>query len=176
VVLTSILKRDFFNDLAESWDEEEREQTLLDTPFQLIPVQRGMTVLDVGSGTGALIPLILPRIGPQGVLYELDFAEKMIARAKEKFPPELYPQIHFVVEDLLNFLPLFPFDLVLCYSTFPHFEEKQLALKKMASMLEEGGLLVIFHTSGRKEINAFHRRAHPVVARDLLPEAETIGR
>jgi hypothetical protein len=46
----------------------------------------------------------------------------------------------------------------------------------MASMLEEGGLLVIFHTSGRKEINAFHRRAHPVVARDLLPEAETIGR
>jgi ubiquinone/menaquinone biosynthesis C-methylase UbiE len=62
-------KKGFFNQMAGSWDQRfytgEMEKYLrrLVSLFQLRP---GSWILDVGAGTGGIIPYLLRAIGPQG--------------------------------------------------------------------------------------------------------------
>ncbi len=87
------MRKQFFNDSAEAWldtwyrnpetGEQNRHQKDFDRLFGLVPLKAGDRVLDAGCGSGVLVPMILERIKEGGILYELDFAEK-IDRGKQK--------------------------------------------------------------------------------------------
>ena len=48
------------------------------------------------------------------------------------------------------------FDAIVCYSTFPHFHDKPLALRNMHDLLRKGGKVFICHTASRDHINNIH--------------------
>jgi len=60
---------------------------------------------------------------------------------------------------------------VVCYSSFPHFQDKPKALSEIRRVLKEGGRLVICHTSSRAVINEIHRNI-PAVEHDIIPESD----
>ena len=70
-----------------------------------------------------------------------------------------------------NDQPLITFDAVVCYSSFPHFQDKPKALNVINRALERGGELFICHTSSRNTINGIHRQI-PEVEKDLIPEED----
>lgn len=47
---------------------------------------RGAVALDVGCGTGANPPLLVPRAGSSGVIAGIDYSEGMLTKAHEKVP------------------------------------------------------------------------------------------
>jgi len=49
-----------------------------------IGIQNGNTVLDVGCGTGVLVPHLKAAIGEPGKITTIDFAANMIAQAAKK--------------------------------------------------------------------------------------------
>jgi ubiquinone/menaquinone biosynthesis C-methylase UbiE len=51
---------------------------------ELLRLQPGATVLDVPTGTGADLPLLIERIGPSGQIYAIDYSKGMLARARAK--------------------------------------------------------------------------------------------
>lgn len=164
--------RRFFNDLAPEWDDKvyhspEKIRFILD----ITGVAPGFKILDVGCGTGVLIPFLIEKIGSSGVIIGLDIAEKMLERAREKFPKSLFPTVKFVHADIMNFESLDKFDLIIFYSVFPHIQEKQKCIEKAASMLTPGGKLAICHSESREKINAIHREAGSPVCHHLLPPA-----
>ncbi|QUL98142.1 MAG: hypothetical protein IMF26_08830 [Candidatus Fermentithermobacillus carboniphilus] len=76
--------RAFFDALASSWDENVdplRVQDILVTAG----IRSGHAVLDVGSGTGVLLPFLVEAVGPEGRVFALDistathFADKQAA-------------------------------------------------------------------------------------------------
>jgi len=161
--------RTYFNHRAVIWDEtsSETDVTKLERMAERLNIEPGSTVLDVGSGTGVFIPFLLSRIGSQGRLVALDFAEEMLNRARAK---GFNGYIEYLHADVTS-IPLRDeiFDVVVCYSSFPHFQDKPRALAEINQVTKSGGRLLICHTSSRAIINQFHRQI-PAVGNDTIPD------
>jgi len=164
-------KKEFFNSMAAGWDEKFYSPELirrLDEMVVSFGLSRGDCILDVGSGTGGLIPSILKVVGPSGEIQAIDFAEEMVKRATEKFESHKNIHIKCASVETLPFNDLF-FDDVLCFGCFPHFDHKEKALNEMHRVLKQDGKLFIAHALSSKELKAHHQGAAPV-ANDILPE------
>jgi len=160
--------RTYFNQRAVVWDEtsSETDMTRLELMVKRLNIKPGSTVLDVGSGTGVLIPFLLSRVGREGRLVALDFAEEMLDRARAKG----FNGVAYLHADVTS-IPVGDevFDVVVCYSSFPHFQDKLTALAEINRVTKGGGRLLICHTSSRAMINHFHRQI-PAVAKDTIPD------
>ena len=166
---------DFFNTCAENWDSiRNTNPQTLEKLMELADIPAGANVLDVGSGTGVLIPYLHAKVGAQGKITAVDFSEKMLAKAQEKFAN--LNNIEFCVGDILEMeLPAENYDVVICLNFFPHMHtRKEDFLRKMKSSLNIGGSLIIMHGISRATVNNIHRESE-IVAEHRLPEAKVVG-
>ena len=161
--------QEYFDQLAPTWDEELTPERLkcLGNIVKELGIKPGNYVLDIGSGTGVLLPFLIAELGDEGKIVALDFSAEMLCQAKAKnFPPI----VGFAQADILA-IPLADnsVDLAMCNSAFPHFDDKVKALKEIARVLRNNGRLVICHTMSRNMINQLHQSIGGVVANHLLP-------
>ena len=163
--------RAYFNQQAATWDETvaERDTAKLERMVERLDLKPGFMVLDVGTGTGVFLPFLLDRIGRNGHVVALDVAEAMLSRAKAK---GFHGNIDYLCADVMD-IPLDDgiFDAVVCYSSFPHFQDKSRAFAEIYRVIRSGGRLSICHTSSRAEINEIHRQI-PAVHHDIIPEVD----
>ncbi len=163
-------KKSFFNALAAGWDDrfytpemQERLKGLV-SDFGLKSASR---VLDIGTGTGGLIPYILNAIGPSGSVEAVDFAEEMVEIGRKKFKDQARVSFHLSAIESMPFEDE-GFDYVICFGTFPHLDDKERALAEISRVLKQGGTLIVAHALSSAEIRAHHQGADPV-SRDFLP-------
>ncbi len=163
--------RAYFNAKADTWDETiaEKDTAILRQMAERLSLQPGSTVLDVGTGTGVFLPFILESVGSHGRLIALDVADRMLLRAKAK---GFAGNVDYLCADIMD-IPLSAgvFDAVVCYSSFPHFQDKPKAFTEMHRVIKSGGSLSICHTSSRTQINEIHRQI-AVVRNDTIPGAD----
>ena len=71
----------FFDTIAPSWDGMERLSTpgKVNEILDIIGVEKGMDVLDLGTGTGVLLPFLSERIGSEGHILAVDISEGMLS-------------------------------------------------------------------------------------------------
>ncbi len=163
--------RAFFNEKASVWDSlqkvsPQRIRNLLEP----LPVAKGGSILDVGSGTGVLIPFLRELFSPS-LIVELDIAEEMLKIAKEKFDDD---GIIYVWGDAESFVFDKTFDAIICYSSFPHFSDKERVVVHLSNFLKKGGVFAILHSSGREAIHRIHA-SNEVTREDLLPPASEVA-
>jgi len=125
-------------------------------------------ILDVGTGTGIMIPFYEEKLSTGSVL-AIDFAEKMIQRCREKYPSSDHPKVSFEVANVYDLSYNKEFDIVMCYSCFPHFTEHQKAIDIFSKALRKGGIIAIAHSSSRDHINHIHSHSSHHIQRDVLP-------
>jgi ubiquinone/menaquinone biosynthesis C-methylase UbiE len=166
--------REYFNQLAGKWDKMTPEETRARLPQMIdyLAIKPGDTILDVGGGTGILLPLLYNAAGDRGKIVSLDIAEEMLRQARNNGHQG---NIDFIHADVAA-IPLSgeAFDLVICYSCFPHFPDKLKALAEMARVLRNRGRLVICHTASRQAINELHKSVGNVVENDTIPDEATM--
>ncbi len=169
------MSKEFFNSRAATWDEKaaEKDTARLEAMAARLDIKAGATVLDVGTGTGVFTPFLLKKIGPEGKLVCLDFAEEMLKILMSK---GFKGNISYICADIINSrLADKYFNAVVCYSVFPHFDDKVKAFKEIYRLLKEDGKLFICHTSSRQAINKIHKSI-PEVCSHLFPENEDTHR
>jgi ubiquinone/menaquinone biosynthesis C-methylase UbiE len=174
------MRKQFFNDSAEAWldtwyknpdtGQQDLHQKDFDRLFSLTALKPGDRVLDAGCGSGVLVPMVLERITQTGILYELDYAEKMIEANKKLHKEE---NIRFIVADAGE-APLEDesCDVILCFSCFPHFHDKESAMLKLSRILRRGGIFVIGHFDSSEGINRHHESCPAVMHDQVLHESE----
>jgi ubiquinone/menaquinone biosynthesis C-methylase UbiE len=163
-------RREFFNAAADTWDERFQNQELTNFLSQLVPtfqLKQGQKVLDVGTGTGLLVPFLVEAVGSTGQVTAIDFAEKMVKVCKAKYAN--LPNVTVLVQQVEK-LDLYSgtFDAVTCFGLFPHLENKKEALNQINRVLKPGGKLIIAHALSSMELDAHHRNSS-AVAHDVLP-------
>ena len=162
--------QEYFDRLAPTWDSEHCPEKLekLGSIVAELNIRPGYHVLDIGSGTGVLVPFLVAEMRGQGEIVAMDFSTEMLSRAQAKnFPPV----VRFAQADVVA-IPLEhnSVDVAICNSAFPHFDDKIRALREIARVLRQGGRLVICHTMSRQALNQLHRSIGDIVANDLLPD------
>jgi ubiquinone/menaquinone biosynthesis C-methylase UbiE len=159
--------KEWFDHLAHHWDENLTPEVVerLRQILARINLGPGETVLDLGSGTGVLIPMLRRRVGRDGEVVAVDLSLEMLRRASAQDGMARY-----CVGDGQR-MPLrdATFQWVVCNSTFPHFPDKAGALREMRRVLNVGGRLLICHPNSRATVNSIHRHIGGPVAADRIP-------
>jgi len=162
--------QEYFDQLAPNWDKELTPERLkcLGKIVSELGIKPGDHLLDIGSGTGVLVPFLIAEMGTEGKIVALDFSMEMLVQSQARdFPPI----VGFAQANVLAIpLPDDSVDLAICNSAFPHFGDKGKALKEIARALRTNGRLVICHTMSREAVNRLHQSIGGAVASDLLPD------
>ena len=165
-------KKEYFNEHANSWDERfftPKLSSFLEKFVLQFGLTSGQNILDVGTGTGVLIPYLIRAVGSEGSVTVVDYSEKMVQVCKTKYSQlkNVNVEVKNIEEDAFS---TESFDAVVCFGIFPHLENKQQALRNMNCALKLGGKLVIAHALSSEEIKTHHKDASSAVLHDVLPE------
>jgi ubiquinone/menaquinone biosynthesis C-methylase UbiE len=165
-------RKTYFNKAADSWDKRFQTPTLSSFLEKLVPqfrLEQGQNILDVGTGTGVLIPYLIRAVDPDGSVTAVDYSENMINICRTK-----HSHLKNVTVELKNIeeadFPTESFDAVICFGVFPHLENKEKALRNINRILKSSGKLVIAHALSSKELETHHNNASSTVMHDVLPE------
>lgn len=167
-------QRDFFNEKAETWDEiTVHDPDKLQYITELLGIHSDDRILDVGTGTGVMIPYY-ERYLVDGSVVAVDYSERMIDVARSKYPEKEHPLISYLVSDIYDLEYDEDFDLVVCYSCFPHFVDQPLAIRILSRALRRGGRLAVAHSDSAEKINGVHMNGGEEIENDFLPPMEQL--
>jgi len=173
-------RRTFFNERAESWLDTwykdsatgtyTRHHEKFERLFASVPIAEGDHVLDAGCGSGILVPYLLERVTGRGVVYELDYAERMI-RVNQRLHQDR--RVRYIVADVAD-MPLEKetCDVVMCFACFPHIHDKKTAVQAMSAVLKKNGYLAVAHLESSQAINRHHSKSGTPVMHDKLPKRQ----
>lgn len=165
-------RREYFDQAAGTWDRRFTTLELKAFLEKFVPtfgIKPGQKVLDVGTGTGVLIPFLIEAVGPSGFVTAIDNSEKMLDICRKKYSHLRNVTIRLQDVEELD-LPSGFFDCVVCFGLFPHLENRERALCQISRVLRRGGRLVIAHALSSDEIRAHHNKASSAVSQDILPK------
>lgn len=162
-------EREFFNSIAEEWDKiTEVNEDKIKFLLSKIEIRNNDNILDVGTGTGVLIPFI-KKLSIDGAVNALDVSDGMLSKAKDKYGH--LNNVRFTLIDVEEDTVKGKYDKIILYSMFPHLKRREKTIKKLVcENLLEGGELLIAHSNSREFLNNMHSRKDERVKKDRLIE------
>ncbi|MCF3652263.1 class I SAM-dependent methyltransferase [Synoicihabitans lomoniglobus] len=109
-----------------------------------LDLRPGMDVVDVGTGTGAFLPLLSARVGPEGRVYAVDIVEKFLDHVNDQIQRHAWTNIETVLcTDRSVELPAASVDLAFICNVYHHFEYPMDSLASLHRALRPGGRIVL---------------------------------
>ena len=143
------IQRDFFRDIVELFEPPfpagvpERLEKIV----SFGGIARGDVVLDLGTGTGILVPLIR-RYGPEKI-YACDISQDMLARLQNH-----YTYAETLLADARDIrLPDDSIDVIFMNACYPNIVDKRSTFANISRMVKSGGRMVISHPMGKSFID-----------------------
>jgi ubiquinone/menaquinone biosynthesis C-methylase UbiE len=135
-------------DAAADWLETQAGMPLLrevaQRTFELIGLGGGESVLDVGCGTGVLLPRLADAVGPTGRVTGLDRSSGFLARAHRRLVEAgIEDRVTLVRGDALALpFPNGSFDVVHVERVLMHLDDPDAAIRELARVARPGGRVV----------------------------------
>lgn len=131
--------------VAQTLGDPERVQA--QKPAQLVAsigLQPGMTMADVGTGVGYLLPYLSKRVGPAGRVIAEDIFDDFLSAAKQTAENQNLKNVSFVKGSETDpNLPEGQLDMELVLDTYHHFDYPEKMLAALRKALKPDGKLVI---------------------------------
>jgi ubiquinone/menaquinone biosynthesis C-methylase UbiE len=123
--------------------EREREETP-DRALELIGITPGMTIADIGAGTGYMTVRVARLVGPNGRVYANDLQPAMLREIEAKTRQQQLGNVEIVqgTEDDAR-LPLNGVDLALMVDVYHEFRQPQAMLQSIRRSLRPNGRLIL---------------------------------
>lgn len=135
--------REFFDRVAEAWDDGRSESLGIHAGSLALAglLPRNLTVLDLGTGTGSLLPFLGSYVDR---VIAVDLSPGMLSRARERIRSEGPDSVRFLKADTERLpLPDASVDGVVANMILHHLPHPEAALREMARVLKPEGRGVI---------------------------------
>ncbi len=165
---------EFFDALAPTWDDNEIRSTPERVKHILseLPITKGMDVLDLGTGTGVLVPYLSEIIGPQGHVTAIDLSDGMLSQARQKYGH--LSNVEFLKLDFEEEQIPGHYDVAMLYCVYPHLHAPADTIEWLFKMnMKPNGIIVIAFPSDEKFINNIHHERK--AEHDHLPPAHVLA-
>jgi ubiquinone/menaquinone biosynthesis C-methylase UbiE len=121
-------------------DEKQKPGELV----RAMGLQPGMTVADVGTGIGYMLPFLSRRVGPTGRVIAEDIFDDFLDSAKQRVENQKLENVTFVKGTETDpKLPEGAVDVVLALDVYHHFDYPDKMLAAIHKSLKSGGKLVV---------------------------------
>lgn len=116
-------------------------------------IAEGEIVLDVGTGTGILVPLI-QQYRPRRI-YACDLSRKMLEQLRRN-----YSGVEAIFSDVRDLsLPDRHIDVVFINACYPNIADKAGAFSNLARMMRPAGRVIVSHPLGKRFVDALKKRS-----------------
>ena len=119
-----------------------------------LELKQGMTVLDLGCGTGNLTKVLSERVGPEGRVVGVDPDNERLKIAREKYPAS---NIEYIEADDKTF-PEGPYDLVFANAVMHWIRDKETLFERVYKSLKTGGQFAFVTFDGNPKVNKVVKR------------------
>jgi trans-aconitate methyltransferase len=127
---------------AEFYDSRSTVQYELGLrTIDLLHIQNGEKILDIGCGTGRLT-LEIARGNPEGTIIGLDNNQSMIAKAIENLKKSKLRNIQFIRENIIQYKPIIQFDAIFSNSALHWIQDTHALYQKLYDILVTDGRLI----------------------------------
>ncbi len=141
------------NPEAETWiprfERESRE--IFNVRYEILSamnIKPGMSVADVGAGTGLFTGMLAEKVGPTGKVYAVDVVPKFLSYIDKRTAKDGYKNVTTVLcaEDSVS-LPEASVDVMFICDTYHHFEYPTRSLQSIWKAMRPGGIVFVvdFH-------------------------------
>jgi predicted methyltransferase len=121
-------------------DATERPQELVDE----MALKPGMTVADVGTGVGYMLPYLSRAVGPSGRVIAEDIFDDFLDAAKQRAGEQKLVNVAFIKGTETDpRLPDGSVDVILALDSYHHYNYPEKMLAAFAQALRDGGRLVV---------------------------------
>lgn len=137
------ISKEFASSMAEHWDEISAGlHSPIASMFSMATLApRGLTVADLGSGTGIMLPL-LSRFASK--VYAVDHSEEMLAKARKRCDQLQISNVEYIASELTGLKnSLRGCDSILLHFVLHQVASPQTLLKDLSPVLKKGGRVVI---------------------------------
>jgi predicted methyltransferase len=130
---------------TQKFETESREIFLQrEAILKAAGVKPGMSVADIGAGTGLFTIPFAKAVGPDGTVYAVEIAPKFIDHIKARTEKEGTPNVKTVLcTDRSVELPEASVDLAFICDTYHHFEHPRETMASLHKALKPGGVIVL---------------------------------
>jgi ubiquinone/menaquinone biosynthesis C-methylase UbiE len=157
----------------ERAERENEERPAL--AVELLDLKPGLTVADIGAGSGYYSELLSRKVGPSGKVFANDIQPGMVRLLQQRVRDRKLSNVEIVLglEDDPK-LPPASLDLALMVDVYHEFSQPQAMLRKLHQALKPGGRLVLLEF--RKEDPSVPiREEHKMSVQDVRAELEPEG-
>ena len=164
---------EFFDTLAPTWDENEIRSTpdRIKSILGKLRISKGMDILDLGTGTGVLVPYLSEMVGDEGHVTAIDLSDGMLSLARQKYGH--LKNVEFLKIDFEEEQIPGKYDLALLYSVYPHLHAPADTMEWLFKMnMKQDGRIVIAFPSDEEFINNIHHEKK--AEHDHLPSSHTL--
>jgi predicted methyltransferase len=121
--------------------EVYRERTRIVDALKLKP---GMTIADVGTGTGLFVAYFSKAVGPTGRVFAVDISPKFVESVARRAAAAGLSNVQARLSQQTDVdLPAGSVDVLYVCDTYHHFEDTRAILKTIATALKPGGQFVV---------------------------------
>jgi ubiquinone/menaquinone biosynthesis C-methylase UbiE len=128
-------------------DEWQRPQEVV----KALALKPGMSVADLGAGTGYFSRYLSSAVGESGTVFAVEVEPNLIVHLRERAEKEASANVIPILASYDNpRLPPRSVDLVLIVDTFHHIDDRRTYLEKLNRVLKRGGRVVIIDWQKRE--------------------------
>jgi ubiquinone/menaquinone biosynthesis C-methylase UbiE len=165
------------DEFVEKFENESREIAAQRANITLhLGLRPGMSVADIGAGTGLFMDELAHGVGSTGRVYAVDIAPAFVEHLRERAAASGLDQVQVVrATERSVELPAASIDVALVCDTYHHFEYPQSTLESLHAALRPDGLLAVVDFERTPESRAWVLEHVRAGSAQVIAEIEAAG-